>query len=751
MFQLIEGSINLYKRYLNYEDGVVHILILIAAIGLIAFLVIANLASFKDKLLNSLFPKPSSHAAEPVKTPSTPDEILVKFRPGVTSNVKNITLRQHGLTSKDTIPNIGVIVAKVPEKAKDKVLQSLSHNPNIQYAEPNYISKVEATPNDPYYLPRQSNLQKINMGAAWDITKGSSIVPVGVIDSGANATVPDLVGKILPGASFVSYTTSTDDDQGHGTSVSGVIGAATDNSTGVAGLGWNTPVVPLKACDSNATCNDSDVASAIIYAADHGIKSINMSLGGSGFSQATQDASNYAWSKGVVLSGASGNNGTLGVVYPAANQNVIAVGGVDGNDNIASFSNYGPGIDVVAPGLGIYATEINGTYAAHAGTSYTSPHVAALAALIFAANSNLTNRQVVDIILKTASKTGSYNGTLLNYTSDTNTDNCDGWNQYSGCGRIDAAKAVQAAANTTVTPDTESPTAAITSPTGGTVVGTVPISVLASDNIGVTKVELYIDNNLFASINVSPYNFNWDSTSVSDGSHIITTKSYDLAGNAPGTASVNVTVNNLIPDITPPAISITSPTNGSTVSNSVNIIASASDNVAVSSVSFLVDGIFISQLTTSPYSISWDTTQFSNGIHNITVLAVDPSNNLATSPVISVTTSNSQSTSTPTVNPTPTPTPVTTSVVISGITFNTTATSATISWLTNVPTTSLVNYGLTTSLGTLTPLNTNLTTNHSITITSLKNSSRYYFKVYSKDSLGLETSSSIQQLRTKSK
>ena len=855
----------------NSQGGALPILILLAALGILGFLLISNTASFRDQLFNQLFPKPASEAAKP-EAPSVPDEILLKFKPGVNQKAKDAVMKRYGITTKDTIPQIDVIVAKVPERAKGKVIQALSHNPFIEYAEPNRILEVQETiPNDPYYLTRQFGLPRIGMPIAWDITKGSSSIVVGVVDTGLFEGHEDLVGKSVPGKSFVSYTESTDDDNAHGTRVSGVIAALTNNGTGVGSLGWNTSVMPLKACNNLGYCSQSDIAEAVVFAVDNGVKVANLIVSGCGeLDQGIQDAVNYAWSRGVVTACAAGNDGIY--VDYTHTENVIIVGATDGNDNKADHSNFGPGLDVLAPGTGVMTTERNGSYTSQAGTSSSAPHVSALAALIMSAKPSLTNQQVVDIITQTPQ------------------DMIDpGWDQYSGWGRINAAAALEVATGTTIvdttppdvflfqvvngpdntasgtvnvsyiaksdnsgeviygevylddnlisrdclppfstsldtttltnsthnisvkiydrannvgtasatftannttstasttptivscpaptpypTPaaDTTNPTVSLTSPTSDTTVSG-PIDITASatddttrDNEGVTKVEFYTDGTLFTTDYTPSYLTSWDTTVVSNGSHILSTKAYDAAGNVGTSSSVTVTVNNPVPDTTAPTTSITSPTDGTTVSGSFNVTGSSSDNVGVTSVTLKLDGVWCGESTTNltNFQISCDSTVVPNGTHTLKALAYDGALNPGESSLITVTINNPVPTPTPTSTPTPTPsltpTPIATStpssqtVIISSISSTTQPNSATVKWTTNIPSTSRVEYGLTTSLGTSTTEDTNLTTNHSVTIIGLTKQTRYYYKVISKNSAGLETSSGVQQFRTKNR
>jgi hypothetical protein len=197
-------------------------------------------------------------------------------------------------------------------------------------------------------------------------------------------------------------------------------------------------------------------------------------------------------------------------------------------------------------------------------------------------------------------------------------------------------------------PDTTPPTVSITSPANGaTVSATVPVTASASDNVGVVGVQFFRDGiALGAEDTAAPYSVSWNTTTVSDGSHTLTAVARDAAGNSRTSATVTVTVNNAPPppppDTTPPTVSITAPANGATVKGTQTVSASASDNVGVVGVQFLLDdGINGSaEATTAPYSVSWDTTTVSDGSHKITAIARDAAGNSKTSAPVTVTVSN---------------------------------------------------------------------------------------------------------------
>lgn len=218
----------------------------------------------------------------------------------------------------------------------------------------------------------------------------------------------------------------------------------------------------------------------------------------------------------------------------------------------------------------------------------------------------------------------------------------------------DAANSKAAGADMTIatTGDTTPPTVSITSPAAGaTLSAIVTVSATASDNIGVTSVHFNVDGaNTGLAIASAPYNYSLNTNTLSNGNHVLTAVASDAAGNTATSAAVSVKVNNTTPDTTPPTVSLTAPAAGATVSGTVTVSANASDNVAVASVQFKLDGANVGTAgTTSPYNFSWDTTKTTSGTHSLTATATDTSGNSATSTPVSVTVNNAADTTPPSV------------------------------------------------------------------------------------------------------
>jgi hypothetical protein len=248
---------------------------------------------------------------------------------------------------------------------------------------------IQQAPNDPLYSS-QWYLSRIKIPAAWNKTTGSSSTVVAVIDTGINLNHEDLQNKLWTGSNgahgynFIDNNTDLSDPNGHGTGAASLIAAATNNGVGIAGINWKASIMALKALNASGSGDYNTVARAIRYAADNGADIINMSFGTDIDSGVLRDAVDYANAKGVVMVAAAGNDHASSVYYPAAYPDVIAVGSTDQNDQKPNFSNYGSGLDLVAPGVSIIVADNRGasTYSSVSGTSFSAAEVSGVVSLI---------------------------------------------------------------------------------------------------------------------------------------------------------------------------------------------------------------------------------------------------------------------------------------------------------------------------------------------------------------------------------
>jgi subtilisin family serine protease len=383
-------------------------------------------------------------------------EIIVKFRPGLAASEKASAHRVARGTSLAEIQRTGLQRIRVPAGEEAATIARYRRNPNVLYAEPNFVRTIPAplaqgaasavVPGD-YYFNEQWALNNtgqqflclipglcfyagtpgadIDAPEAWEISTGSSDVTVAVIDSGIDYTHPDLAANYAGGVDFMSPDGDPMDDHGHGTHVAGIIAAALNNLTGtpgraegVAGVAPHARIRAYKVCRADGTCDDFAIQQAIARAITDGAKVINMSLGETAYSQSLDEAVQDAWNAGLVIVAGAGNDGTTERFYPAALDNVISVAAFDEDHLRASFSNYGSWVDISAPGNVILSTYPSTTCAASTvpgdsgcytwltGTSMATPFVSGAAALLWSRPDITSNSEVLNILLNSADGQG---------------------------------------------------------------------------------------------------------------------------------------------------------------------------------------------------------------------------------------------------------------------------------------------------------------------------------------------------------
>jgi len=346
------------------------------------------------------------------------------------------------------------LLIQVPKNAEDAFIKSIVKNPNVKFAEKNYITKALSI--DPYWS-YQWNMRIIQADDAWGIPPINQNIVVAVIDTGVQWNHPDLAANIwinvddacgdgidndgngyaddCRGWDFIGNENNPMDENGHGTHVAGTIGAITDNGVGVAGLAQQT-IMPIRVLGPDGG-PDWVVADGITYAAENGADVINLSLGC--YCQSltlTESAINHAYlDHNVLVVAASGNDNTNFPHIPSAFENAMAVAATDKNDKKASYSNFGDTIEIAAPGgdsrggqytkTYVLSTYLTNNYAFAIGTSMATPHVSGVAALILSQDSSLTHIQVREILKNTSDDLGD-----------------PGWDQYFGEGRVNAYAAV---------------------------------------------------------------------------------------------------------------------------------------------------------------------------------------------------------------------------------------------------------------------------------------------------------------------
>ncbi|KPK19770.1 MAG: hypothetical protein AMK69_23850, partial [Nitrospira bacterium SG8_3] len=322
----------------------------------------------------------------PRKATYVPGELLVKYRTSARRAALEDFQRQRGISTLRTFRSIGVRHLRLPEGMTVKeALEIYRDDPDIEYAEPNYVRRASLVPNDPDF-GELWGLQKVDAPESWDTQTGSSTLVVAVLDTGADWDHEDLTDNIwnnddeaedgmdsdgngyiddIRGWDFANGDNDPDDDHSgtyHGTHVSGTIGAEGDNGIGITGLNWSVSIMPLKILDANGDGFVSHEIEAIDYAIANGANIINASFSGDTYSQSEHNAIERARDARVLFVAAAGNDGQDNgdiPAYPASYDldNVIAVAATNQNDDMAWFSNYGAAsVDVAAPGVNIYST-----------------------------------------------------------------------------------------------------------------------------------------------------------------------------------------------------------------------------------------------------------------------------------------------------------------------------------------------------------------------------------------------------------
>ena len=364
----------------------------------------------------------------PVPTSDVADRLFVRFAPDTPDSVIQADLAAVGGRVLQSYPDGPDLVTVSSGAARAAAVGRLERDRAVLYAEPDIAVQAKAAavyPNNPYFGVEWglSNANGVSIDApqAWSVTTGNPATIVAVLDTGIDLSDPAFAGRIwtnpdpsgsdgypgdVHGWNFVSNTPDVQDDDGHGTHVSGILGATGNNGYGVAGVDWNAQIMPVKVLDASGNGTTDEVVSGIYYAVEHGARVINASWGGGPFSQALDDAIQFAAIHNVVFVTAAGNDGTNSDIvpsYPGSYRlpNEITVAAVDSSGNLASFSDYGPHtVDLAAPGVGIWST-IPGSFAEYSGTSMATPFVSGVVSLLAGIHPDSSATQLVQQVLAT--------------------------------------------------------------------------------------------------------------------------------------------------------------------------------------------------------------------------------------------------------------------------------------------------------------------------------------------------------------
>ena len=349
---------------------------------------------------------------------SITSKYIVKMKPGKTLASVQTKVQSYGTFStfkkQDVIlDDTYVVELKGTGKMTTAALSQVGNLSDVEYIEP--VVKYKALSNDiqsPYQWSLNNDGREVSKKGAdihndelQNLIKNRNLKEtlIAVIDTGVDNTLADLKGKVRmeQGKNFIDQKVDAFDDNGHGTHVSGIIAAQSNNGYSMEGINPVAKILPIKVLDSSGAGDTDKIAAGIIYAADKGAKVINLSLGINTYSRTIEHALNYAASKGVIIVAASGNDGDM-LSYPASSKYVISVGATNTYDIVSDYSNFGPTLDMVAPGTGIPSLMPNGNVTYMDGTSMAAPHVTAVAALLLSGNPGLKINDVRTILHETS-------------------------------------------------------------------------------------------------------------------------------------------------------------------------------------------------------------------------------------------------------------------------------------------------------------------------------------------------------------
>lgn len=331
---------------------------------------------------------------------SVPGRLLVRFATDVDPAGQKRLQDAQGARRVAEVRGLGIKVLEVPTGAEDRVATALMRSGKVELAERDGIAEGAAVPNDSHWA-KQWGPVKTGSPAAWDIITGSSVVIIAVLDSGVDVKHPDLAGRTVAGYDFINNDANPADDQGHGTKSTGVLGAASNNATGVAGTCWTCALMPVKVLDSSNYGSWSAISNGIVWATDKGAKVISMSIYGKSGSSTLRNAVKYAYDRGVTVVAAAGNDASTALTYPASYPEVLSVAGTDSADKLYSWSQKGSWISLAAPGC-TYSTARGGGYGSYCGTSAATPQVAGIAGLMLAANPTASRAEIAASLRSTA-------------------------------------------------------------------------------------------------------------------------------------------------------------------------------------------------------------------------------------------------------------------------------------------------------------------------------------------------------------
>lgn len=580
------------------------------------------------------FAKPS-YAQFAITNTVPTNEIIISFTNETSLNSERIKMRS--TASKLAITGNFLTMKYNSASEAEAQLQILRERKDVEYAGINYIYSLQKIQNDPS-RGSQYFLDICRFPEAWNLVKGTEQFIVASPDTGFDESLSheDLSLK-LPGYNFVynnqNFSYELSKPSAHGLQTAGMIGALTDNGKGISSGSWRVRQIPIRIGftstdpkDKNYYSSTTLMMKAIDYAARNGAKVINFSYGYvPGWDLVYTYAKKYH-DQGVVVLFAAGNSNDE-LRFGPTSKYLIYVGATDSADKRATFSNFGIGVDVFAPGVNCLTLNIKNKYGGASGTSFSAPLVGSLIVLMKMANPSLNTIQIKRILKNTAQDLGAA-----------------GWDNQFSWGRIDAIQAVRAALGQIPIVDNKNPIVQImktndpyvniySNNPSGIVRDVYPIFINAEDNFEVQKLELFIDDILLEEKFNLDYSLQWyylKSRNYSNGTHVLKARATDVTG-LTSEHTLNITINNTTADTTPPTVNISSPGNNAIVSGQFTLKVDATDDDVISKVEIYIDNILVTTLNQAPYTYVLNTNDYSLGTKTFKAIAYDQSNNKAES------------------------------------------------------------------------------------------------------------------------
>lgn len=542
--------------------------------------------------------------------PFVEQELLAQPYPGADGETLADLYAQTGAIVIEELDDIDATVLEVSSEQRDAIAGRLAESGLFETIQKDYLYEPSAVPNDPMY-PRQSHLSRIAAADAWDATVGAESIVVAIVDTGIDLDHPDLTPRIADGWNIYNGTSDYSDVHGHGTQVAGVVAAATDNRVGVAGVTWACPIVVVRVADSRGRASARRIATGILWAVNHGARVINVSFAPLWSDRVVRAAATEAYNRGSLVVISTGNKGQTSSAWGYSQ--AIFVGAVNGSDQVASFSDRGGFVDLVAPGTAIRTTKAGSGYTMANGTSFAAPIVSGVAALAWSINPDLRPVTIVSALQDTAVDLGT-----------------TGKDTSYGHGLVDAAAAVDRAAQVSFVPDTSPPTLTINRPRNGTTLfGRYAVYLTASDRWGVADVVMSVDDIEYATDTRSPYRLVIDTTKFPPGWHELSFVATDHAGNASSPVTVNVNFYEATGNTSGSATEIlfNSPADGARVTRDTTIRATISDSDGLAIIEWFVDGVSVHTSAvhgqSTGVSYMWRLADYDPGRHTITVIVTD--------------------------------------------------------------------------------------------------------------------------------